>query len=296
MSRKFNNLATSFADSDPAGSWAWRGLLACYLFERPQASVVRDVVTGQPAFFTSGSGGAKPVWSVDATGAHVTPSTAGNSSGIILDSHPSLGDHFTPEAMTMELWTELPPDVNSDPRGISKQSSGAGDDHDWMLGILDSGGNRRYRARLSTSGSTNTIVTEIDVVDGLRHIVVRYDGTTVSIWIDGVSQGVTSGPQTGTVDATAGMPIKIGNAAYSGADNSWDAKIYKAAIYGRALTDWEIQILARDPFRPFVRGPQLVLEPPAAVAGDGRIMSSLANAGGLAGMGGIAGKGGGLAA
>lgn len=43
-------------------------------------------------------------------------------------------------------------------------------------------------------------------------------------------------------------------------------------------------------------GTALITEKPAAAPAGGRIMSSLANHGGLAGLGGIAGKGGGLAA
>jgi len=270
MPRKYTNLATSFADSDPAFSWAWKNLEACFLFERPQASVVRDVVTGFAAFFTAGSSGTKPAWAVDGTGASVQPVDAGDSSGIILDNHPGLGDSFTPETLTLELWAITPPDDDTDPRGISKQSGGGADDHDWMLGVVNSGGAYQGRCRLSTGGSTTTHLTFAAMNIGvLTHFVARYDGAEVQIWIDGVSVSMETDPpvQTGTVDATAGMPIKIGNAAYSSATNEWDDKIYKAAIYSRALTDWEIVTLARDPVRPFQRGPGLVLEGPAAAVG-----------------------------
>ncbi len=268
MSRKFNNFATSFADSDPSFSWAWKDLVACYLFERPQGGVVRDVVTGQPAFFTAGSGGTKPAWGVDAVGAHVLPSAAGDSYGIILDDHLGLGDKFTPETLSLEAWAELPADSDLDPRLFSKNSSGSGDDHDVMFGIVDSGGGRSYRCRLSTGGSTATFLSSGSISGvGLHHILWVYDGANVALYVDGVSQTLDSTALTGTIDATVGTPIKIGNSAYSGADNPWDAKIYKVAAYARALTAWEARILARDPMRPFVRDLQFALGAPAAVGG-----------------------------
>ena len=114
-------------------------------------------------------------------------------------------------------------------------------------------------------------------------IVLRYDGTTLYYYRNGIRQTYTSG---GT---NTGSHIWFGN-GYSGSAGQ-DTSV--GAWWESCLSDTDAMELSIDPwqiFQPITR--RLYFDVAAA---SGRIMSSLTRHGGLAGSGGIAGHGGGLA-
>ena len=71
---------------------------------------------------------------------------------------------------------------------------------------------------------------------GWAHWVITYDGSTISVWENGVSKGTSS--SSGTADFSGG--IRIGSWA-SSASYTWDGKIPIMKMYNRALTATEIQ-------------------------------------------------------
>lgn len=71
---------------------------------------------------------------------------------------------------------------------------------------------------------------------GWAHWVITYDGSTISIWENGISKGTAS--SSGTADFSGG--IRIGSWA-SSASYTWDGKIPIMKMYNRALTASEVQ-------------------------------------------------------
>ena len=125
-----------------------------------------------------------------------------------------------------------------------------------------------------------------------RHVFGGYDGTDWAVWFEGDEKArvTDGGPVSSTTD------LFIGTRATA---RGFDGLMKDIKIRNIAPTD----ALAQHEFDPNTRwdlyyetGRVSYFFVPAAAPGGGRIMSSLANAGGLAGMGGIAGQGGGLAA
>lgn len=298
-----HGLNASLVDSE--WGWVYESLVCAWLFNEPGGDTVRDVLGRANGTRVAGTG-SKPSWVRDGHLWGLRPSLAGASSGIDLPggSAAVLGDSFTPSQLTVETWCKWGVDNGLDPRLFSKQTTGSGADHWIMVGSTDSGANVGVaRFRLKTGGTTKTHIaanTTEPIAGDLVHMVWTYDGsgsgTAVLLYLNGkVTALSASGAQSGTVDGGTGVPIRIGNSAYSGASNEWDGPIYKVALYDTALTAGQIQSLTHDPYGAFRVIQRRVGLVPAA-APSGRIMSSLAHHGGLAGAGGIAGAGGGLAA
>lgn len=70
---------------------------------------------------------------------------------------------------------------------------------------------------------------------GWAHWVITYDGSTISVWENGVSKGTSS--SSGTADFSGG--IRIGSWT-SSASYTWDGKIPIMKMYNRALTQSEV--------------------------------------------------------
>lgn len=71
---------------------------------------------------------------------------------------------------------------------------------------------------------------------GWAHWVIAYDGSTISVWENGVSKGTSS--SSGTADFSGG--IRIGSWASSAA-YTWDGTIPVMKMYNRALTAQEVR-------------------------------------------------------
>ena len=70
---------------------------------------------------------------------------------------------------------------------------------------------------------------------GWAHYAITYDGTTITVWENGVSKGTRA--STGTADFSSG--IRIGSWA-SSASYTWDGTIPVMKMYNRALTAAEV--------------------------------------------------------
>lgn len=78
----------------------------------------------------------------------------------------------------------------------------------------------------------------------LYHVVARYNGTSIDIFLDGVS--VASTPETGTPSTSLSDPrFRIGANSQSTAGNLWNGELSEVAIYDVGLTDTEIVSLAK---------------------------------------------------
>ena len=71
---------------------------------------------------------------------------------------------------------------------------------------------------------------------GWAHWVITYDGSTISVWENGISKGTAS--SSGTADFSGG--IRIGSWASSAA-YTWDGTIPIMKIYNRALSAGEVR-------------------------------------------------------
>jgi hypothetical protein len=136
---------------------------------------------------------------------------------------------------TADCWT------NDDCRIIDK-SIGTGEQNIyWMLSTIWDGSKAVLRARLSTSGTTDTLIASSgEVKDGeWTHAVMRYDGATLKIYKDGVEVG--SMAKTGPIDTSASVDTFIGASAVESL--FWWGKIDDVRVYKRALSADEIKRL-----------------------------------------------------
>lgn len=136
------------------------------------------------------------------------------------------------------------------------------------------------------------------ISDDLPHVaLMTRDGVTsdwdLKLYIDGVKDSETLG-DTNNPNSQTDMIFRLGVLGSNLINLT--GSLIDVLVWDRALSEVEAVEASNDIFsfvRMRVPMPFFV---PAAAAGGGRIMSSLARHGGLAGIGGIAGPGGGLAA
>ena len=76
----------------------------------------------------------------------------------------------------------------------------------------------------------------------------------------------TGGTEDDVVTGGTGVPMRIGNSAYSGAANEWDKPIYKVALYEAAFNQGQVIELSHDPYGPYRRVASTVGLVPAAVS------------------------------
>jgi len=80
-----------------------------------------------------------------------------------------------------------------------------------------------------------------------HHVVIRYDGKYVKIFVDGVASGSTGGAGNGATVANTNKPY-IGK---NHASLDWNGDIDHSILYNRALSASEIALLYREPFWGF---------------------------------------------
>ena len=139
-----------------------------------------------------------------------------------------------------------------------------------------------------------TLTTAISDLTTTPHVlVVTYDAVSNTLidYLDGVQKG--SRGFTSSVDPTAGAgPYKINTERTGTAEGS--GKYIAVCHWDFVFSARQALLWSRAPLDMFRMVDEVGVVIVPAVVG-GRVMSSLAGAGGLAGMGGIAGQGGGLA-
>lgn len=120
-----------------------------------------------------------------------------------------------------------------------------------------------------------------------HHVVGIYDGATIKIWIDGVLGGTTD-TYTSNIDYTDATGLQFGK-GYIANDDWYEGRIGGvAAVYNRAITDAERQLLFERPYvslMPRVRALPGVVEE-VAVGGPFPHYTRRTLAGGMIGMGG----------
>ena len=117
------------------------------------------------------------------------------------------------QTFTMGLWVYIDafgtPHA-TDARFLSKASGTAAANHDWMLGQVNSSG-QKWRVRFAAGGTTDTFVGSSTMNAGQWYLAIcDYDGTNVHLMIDDVTEFDTAHSVGGNMDVTANI-INIGN-------------------------------------------------------------------------------------
>ena len=119
-----------------------------------------------------------------------------------------------------------------------------GIDYDWGL-YLNADGTVHFFVRNAATDAVFSTSTSSVVVGTKVCIVGRYDGVNLSNWFNGVKEDEDA--QTGNVQGSFDFKLghTYGTTAYA------DVKTDVLAIYNRALSDFEIPLLCREPFCMF---------------------------------------------
>lgn len=137
-------------------------------------------------------------------------------------------------AITISLWAKRDSSVVSDSAGdalIGKFQGG----QSWLMWQTKSPDATRFRVRI---GATNydAISTSTGLDTDWHHYVGRYDGSEVSLWIDGVKQS-TAPSATGNINTANGL-VQLGT--YQRNNDWWDGLIDEIGAWSVALTDTQI--------------------------------------------------------
>lgn len=136
---------------------------------------------------------------------------------------------------------------------------------DWDVNVWltrSSGANVQFFAQTTSGQEGGTIDTY--VANQRLHMVARYDGAEMSFWINGVKSATTFAQTGALMDGVTLLRLGGGSA---GSEQFLDGELGPVAIYSRALTSNEIQILSMDPFaivrQRAIEFPSAVVAPPA---------------------------------
>jgi len=186
--------------------------------------------------------------------------------------------------MTARCWFKIPDE-------FSKSVSGSWKSDTDMSYLFFTGTDDFLNFRLRTAGATATVTSTTKVQDGTwHHCAAFYDGTNFKVLVDGTEEG-TAG-KTGTIDTPSSAPFNIGRYNEDAGTIPDNMQEHRLSISANITLDW----LSSEYDNQNNPGVFWTTGTPDDPSGEGgRIMSSLANNGGLAGLGGIAGPGGGLA-
>ena len=129
------------------------------------------------------------------------------------------------------------PGSSRDPRIISKATSTSANDHIFMLGTVNSGGDTRLRGRIRINGDTTTLVASGGnlTLGDWYHAALVYDGTIMRLLLNGSEVG--SAPLTGSVDVDPTVAVTVGA---QGSDKYFDGLIDDVRILQRAITNDEV--------------------------------------------------------
>jgi hypothetical protein len=130
-----------------------------------------------------------------------------------------------------------------DCRILSKATGTAENDHWFMLSTIAVGVETRLRFRLKTGGTTTTLIASSGALTlgQWRHVAAVYDGSTMTLLLDGTPVGSTA--KTGALSGDPSVPVWIGRNPGAPGTQPWAGRIDDARIYARALTPGELQLL-----------------------------------------------------
>ena len=144
-------------------------------------------------------------------------------------------------AITVSAWVKSTNGVNDFPSFAGKSSCGAGENGPFLLFLASDSGSGPATFAITASGGDLGADGTTDVDDGNWHFIVgRYDGSLVSVWVDGTKEGENS---------ASGALVSTGNAFEIGGNCNSNWKYYngiidEVRIYSRALGPTEIAALA----------------------------------------------------
>lgn len=199
-----------------------------------------DVGNGTTAYGDAGHDGS-------ISGASWTPGKAGqglafNSSNSERVSASDGAYADASSALTVSTWVKTPADQGSSIYGglVGKDDSSA-----WGLNIRNDDPYFRVNTTAGVEESNEPWNGEsVDLADGQwHHVVGRYNGSAISLWVDGTQ--VYSTPHTGSITTNANS-VMLGYRQSN--DDYYNGSLDDPRLYtDRALTDTEIQYLANHP-------------------------------------------------
>ena len=157
--------------------------------------------------------------------------------------------NVTGDAITIAAWFKADTFTGDwyDGRIVAKTTGTADADHTWMLStIRESSASHKklLRFRLKTNNSTITLIASSGYLstDTWYHAAAVYDGSTMKLYLDANEVGSVekSGPITSTTTSVA-----IGHNPPDAGNTPWDGLIDDVRIYQRALSQADLQNLAR---------------------------------------------------
>ncbi len=137
------------------------------------------------------------------------------------------------KSFTAAAWIFREEGSHPDARIFSKSTGTDEGAHELMLSLANGGS---LRARLRTEGTTRTVLASKVSIPPRRwtHVALRYDGSELSIWVDGVQ--AATGAQSGPPDFTSGVGFALGNNPVEAGQRPLRGTTRDFRFYGTAIS------------------------------------------------------------
>jgi len=235
------------------------------------------------SFITSSGEGLLAYWAMDeGTGSTASDATGNNNTGTLVNDplwvsgagldFDGVNDYVNVgpinvggEAITITAWIKADNLSNcsaKDCRIFSKASGTSTQAHYYMISSIKRKGDGApvLRFRLKAGGTTDTLIATYGVItENLWiHIAAVYDGSSMTLYKDGVEVGST--PKTGSIDIDNTVSTWIGGNPPSATVRPWDGQVDDVKVYGRALTSAEVNTMANEDFTaPVISNMQVIV-------------------------------------
>ena len=164
----------------------------------------------------------------------------GTSDRVTVEDDPSL-DWASDQGITIELWAKFTNASSRNKVMIGRDDGGGGHPH-WWVGIQQNTGKAIFTL-IDTNGNGTNIVGTTPLNDDEWHYITAVKDESVDqirLYVDGIEEN--SAYHDYTAGFGAATTLGIGYMAYAGTpDYFYDGSLDEIALYGRALSDPEIQ-------------------------------------------------------